>query len=378
MKVNNFDYIFIGGGCASLSLAMNIKKNCITKYSFLIIEANKKYEDDKSWCFWSKKDNYLRDLIEKAWDQWSFSLNNNEVTHKNAEYKYFYVRSISFYKNAVKQINNTKNIDILFGQTVNCIKKKRNVYEVVTNKSKYIAKFILDTRPQKNAFKTNPFLYQSFLGYEILLDKKHDFNKKLYLMKDMCSIRNSFFFNYILGLSKYSLLFEITSFSKKKHSKDYLSYKLEDTLKKYGINKYKIIRTEYGIIPMGFMKKRNSSNQGYVIAGASSGALRPSSGYAFLRIQDWAKECAFSIKRKGTLLPHPKQKRTQYILDYLFLYILQNNLKLAPYIFFTFFKRICPASFVRFMTDKNNILDIFKIIFAMPKRIFLLCLIKKS
>ena len=48
MNKTNYDYIILGGGCAALSLAINIIKNNINESSFLIVEKRSHYFDDRS------------------------------------------------------------------------------------------------------------------------------------------------------------------------------------------------------------------------------------------------------------------------------------------------------------------------------------------
>ena len=46
----------------------------INSSSFLILEKRKKYTDDRSWCFWSEKENTLNKLISYSWDSFSIGL----------------------------------------------------------------------------------------------------------------------------------------------------------------------------------------------------------------------------------------------------------------------------------------------------------------
>ena len=64
-KRHEYDFIILGGGCASLSFAVELTKNQVNKYKFLILEDRKKYEDDKSWCFWHSKENPFSTLVSK-------------------------------------------------------------------------------------------------------------------------------------------------------------------------------------------------------------------------------------------------------------------------------------------------------------------------
>ena len=132
-----FDYILIGGGCASLSLALKIIDKNIKDPKFLILEERKLYKDDRSWCYWSGKKNISNKIIEKSWDKWKFSLSNKTHSHKGIYFSYNYVRSITFYKKALKAINQTKNIKIHLNEKVIEAKKENSFYKITSNKQIY-------------------------------------------------------------------------------------------------------------------------------------------------------------------------------------------------------------------------------------------------
>ena len=73
MKAKSFDYVILGGGCAALSLASHISDKKINNLSFLILEKEKKYTDDRKAGASGQK-NTLNKLISYSWNNFSFSL----------------------------------------------------------------------------------------------------------------------------------------------------------------------------------------------------------------------------------------------------------------------------------------------------------------
>ena len=67
-KINISDFVILGGGCSALSFINQVIEQRIMKYSFIIIEKQKKYVDDKSWCFWSEKIKKNKNIIEASWN----------------------------------------------------------------------------------------------------------------------------------------------------------------------------------------------------------------------------------------------------------------------------------------------------------------------
>ena len=371
MKNKEIDYIILGGGCSALSFALELNKNNIYNYSFLIIESRARYEDDRSWCFWQSKENSNKELISKSWKDFSISFQGQKIIHSSSQYQYHYIRSIDFYNYAMKFIKKSPNINIILGERAVKISNLKNKFLVQTDKKKYIAKNILDTRPKKNIYISSPFLFQSFLGYEISASNNKLKQTRAGIMENMRYEKKNFLFDYILPLNKNTFLVEITSFSRSKLSNKTLKAFLEKSLINNQFTNYKVIRKEYGVIPMGFIKKNTYKNsKNYFYAGSLGGAVRASSGYAFLRIQEWAKESAVYLKKNGKLLSHPKENIIIHAFDKCFLRVLEKNISSAPFIFYFFLNRITTVSFIRFMIGNARLVDYLKIILAMPKKYF--------
>ncbi len=372
MLNKKIDYIILGGGCSALNLAVEVSKRQINDLSFLIIERREKYSDDRSWCFWDHKTSNNKELISKSWKKFSFSFNNKRVVSKSTEFSYHYIRSIDFYNYAIENINKAKNISLNLGENVFEVIENKENFTVKSDKNSYIARNILDTRQKNDIFQDSPLLFQSFLGFEISLKKNKRSNDTVGIMENMRYNKDHFLFDYILPITKDSVLVEATSFSKTQLSAKKMERYLQESLKKNNFFDYKIIRKEYGVIPMGFLKKKSfNNNNNYFFGGSLGGAVRPSSGYAFLRIQQWAEDAANMLKNEKKLISHPRDNIIIYFLDRIFLKVLEKNISLAPFIFFTFFQRISTTSFLRFMNGNANLVDYLKVINAMPKKYFL-------
>ena len=106
MKKNKIvDFIILGGGCSGLSFLNHIIEKKIKSYSFIVIEKKRKYHDDKSWCFWEKNNKKFVKITEKNWDSFSFNLKGKTNFLKSRNYKYYYIRSIKFYKSIIDKIS---------------------------------------------------------------------------------------------------------------------------------------------------------------------------------------------------------------------------------------------------------------------------------
>ena len=196
MNNNISDFVILGGGCSALSFINQVIEKKVTKYSFIIIEKQKKYADDKSWCFWSENIKKNKNIVEASWSSFSFNLGRKTNFLSSINFKYYYIRSIKFYESIKKKISNCSHIMLKLNETIISINNKKNYYEVITNKDVYLAKNVLDTRPNINIYKKNPFLYQCFVGYEIKSGEKINLKKNnAYLMHNMHTANNKFYPN---------------------------------------------------------------------------------------------------------------------------------------------------------------------------------------
>ena len=113
------------------------------------------------------------------------------------------------------------------------------------------------------------------------------------------------------------------------------------------------------------------NNSHIIHAGVAAGAARPSTGYAFLRIQSWASQCALSLSQEG-IPQHQKQDPTwMQWADKLFLKVIEDPYTDKPETFLRLARGMCPNHFVRFLSADAQIIDLARAIYALPKKPFL-------
>lgn len=56
-----YDMIFLGGGCAALSLLVRlVQSGQFAGFRFLVVDPDRKTANDRTWCFWEKGVGYLK------------------------------------------------------------------------------------------------------------------------------------------------------------------------------------------------------------------------------------------------------------------------------------------------------------------------------
>jgi lycopene beta-cyclase len=114
----HYDLIILGGGCAGLSLALRLAELGKQSPKTLIIEKRPAYSNDRTWCFWEKKESFP-DLTNKKWAK---ALFKNESLEKKMDlnpYQYSMIKGLVFYKSTFDLIAKEPNITFLQQKVIN-------------------------------------------------------------------------------------------------------------------------------------------------------------------------------------------------------------------------------------------------------------------
>ena len=357
-----YDVAIVGAGCAGLSLATQLGSSA-PDLSVVLLDSRRQYENDRTWCFWSSGNSTVEDLIEMRWQRWRFADKmNRSILHNGQLYHYACVRSERFYRHALQQIASV-NYNLHLDSPVSTISSSARGIQITAGDKEFIAHQVIDTRPNKH---TNAELYQVFAGFEIETDSAVFDPDEVGLMEDMTADRQGFRFVYTLPFSSRKALIEITRFAPHPIQPNTLNSELEAYLVGRNLHSARIVRQEYGLLPMDLNTKLKSKDPRIIHAGMSAGAIRAATGYAFQRIQDWAQSCAASIAKGGPALPHAPEKPLRGWLDSVFLTALKRNPHDGADYFLKIANALPPDAFARFMTDSGNIVDYARLVTALP------------
>ena len=348
--MKEFDYVIIGGGCAGLSLAYELEiNNKLKDKSLAIIENREKYERDKTWSFWKVFDHNFQDCVIKSWN--NFTINTPDASRelKSEKFPYQSIDSGKFYNKVNTKLKSNKNINFF-----------KSLDEIDSSNS-VIFNSVNESIPDKSK------LWQHFQGIEIET-KKNIFDEEIFNLMDFnCDQKDAVHFFYTLPFSKNKALVETTWLSNLESDvyKDY-DIQLENYIKNnLRIKEYKINYTEKGAIPLYYP----NTNNNYINIGTVGEMTRLSTGYTFLNIQEHSKyirENLDNISNKERF----KLNNKYIFLDKIFLKVVKNNPEQMPSIFFNLFK-VKADAFIKFMSNKSNLVDDLSIILKMPKFTFL-------
>ena len=286
-----YDFIFLGAGCASLSLLMRmIRSGKFTGKKILLFDKESKTKNDRTWCFWESENGFFEGIVYKKWDKLSFFSDEFSETLAISPYQYKMIRGIDFYNYCFSEIEKSRNIDIYYGDLKDWRHHKDGLTFFIDDQQLHLPGATIFNSIYKPGEGNSKIisLLQHFKGWVIETDDTVFDPRIATLMDFRIPQHHGTTFVYVMPFSGRQALVEYTLFSK-----DLLSQReYEEGLKSYikdvlGIKSYRVIDNEFGIIPMTTKKFDIYTGFAYNI-GISGGQTKASSGYTFQFIQKQA------------------------------------------------------------------------------------------
>jgi lycopene beta-cyclase len=374
----DYDLIILGGGCAGLSLALRLAKLQAQCPRTLIMERRPAYSNDRTWCFWGDISEPVRHLVGHAWKTIQLRHGPRSVTVDCRASPYRMISGDTFYRAALQAIAENPRINLMLGtpplaQPIQVRNKWQVEMEWEGREIRCQSAAIVDTRPTQTLPPQASLLWQSFTGHEIECETARFDPSSAELMNFTGPSNDGISFNYVLPLTPSRVLVEATVFGPTPAGLKQLNASLAlATQRLMNGASYTVIRSENGVLPMGLRQPHNQlADITYIRAGLTAGAARPSTGYAFQRIQRWADACCLALSKGAPPLPHAPDPRLLRGLDSLFLSVLRSHPESAPGLFLDLFEKTPTASMVRFLSDRGTWRDYCHVAAALPAGPFL-------
>lgn len=378
--MKQYDYIIAGGGCAGLSLAYYLSQSALRSKRVLLIDAEKKEHNDRTWCFWEDQPATFEDVVAREWPVLSFSDEKGERPASLGSLRYKMIRGADFYRKVNAAIDSLPNFEFLQANITEMGDSASGAY-VIADGRRFEAGWAFNSLFRNDARNENPqghhFLLQHFVGWWIKCPEPVFDPGKATLMDFRTPQYRSTRFLYVLPFSEREALVEHTVFSRQKlHPKSYeraLESYISDTL---GVGSYSIKEVERGVIPMTDRPFPVTLGAHIINIGTAGGAVKPTTGYAFLNIQRQVKHIVAQLSANGSpLLPPPAARRFRFY-DSILLNILQHHGEEGKPIFSALFRRNGMLKILRFLKEETSVWEEARIFASLPFIPFLMALLR--
>lgn len=356
-----YDYIFAGGGAAGLSLAFRLIRELPGRPSILILDKDKKEQNDRTWCFWSAQPSPFDEVVFHSWDRLRFVSDGFERTFDIRPYRYAMIRGIDFYHHTRQELRRSPQVEFI-QENVTGITDCGEVAIVKTENAQYSGKWVFDSTFKLEEFIPYPARYhyvmQHFKGWEI--ETRQDiFDPEVFTMFDFRTPQQGAMrFVYILPFSTRSALVEYTLFSASLLKPEEYDVALQQYLQEIlGVQEYEITAVESGKIPMTDHPFIRKPGPRIMNIGTKGGLVKPSTGYAFHRIQRDCAQIVESIKTFQIPDHIPPTRSTHKLNDSIMLQLMYRRGDLMQSIFTDLFRNNPIDRLFRFLDEESSWLD---------------------
>jgi lycopene beta-cyclase len=280
------------------------------------------------------------------------------------------IRGLDFYDFTRSELSVRPNIDFLTAAITQTWETPDSVL-VNAGGETFQADWVFDSRFGPDDLHPDPnryhYLKQHFLGWE--LETNQDvFDPAVPILFDFRTPQmGSMRFIYILPFTPRSALVEYTLFSAEILKVEDYENGLRDYLQRVlKVDDFKILAIENGAIPMTDHPLDRRSGSRVLNIGTRGGRVKPSSGYAFMRIQQDSAAIVHSLERVGHPFQLPVTPPRYRLFDSLLLQILYRRGDLSEEVFTALFQHNPVRRILGFLDETGGLWDNLRVMASVP------------
>jgi len=374
-----YDFILAGGGAAGLSLALRLAQ-AFPDRKILILDREPKRTNDRTWCFWSVHPSPYPTATFRTWDRLAFYGLNFSKTYVLSPYCYYLIRGIDFYRHAYDRLSSFPNVRFEYGE-VDRIQEDQEHTSVSLNGMAFEGKWVFSSLYDPKKITKQPrryhYLKQHFRGWEIETSTRC-FDPQMPTLFDFRIPQDGQMrFMYILPFSEREAMVEYTLFSPELLTDEEYDSALQnyiaDTLK---IKEFRIKAVENGVIPMSDQPLPRKLGERILAVGTLGGRVKPSSGYAFLRIQKDSEAIVRSLLQQGHPFDLPDSPSRYHLFDSIMLQVMQRHGGEMHHIFTQLFRNNPIQRVFAFLDENQSFPEDLKILASLPPLPFIRALLR--
>jgi lycopene beta-cyclase len=290
-------------------------------------------------------------------------------------YRYNMIRGADLHRRVRGALERNAQATTLHGTVERIDDGAEGAYVVVDGRT-YAGRWVFDSRFPLSALTGDqaPYVHlrQHFRGWEIETPVPA-FDPHVATFLDFRVPRSSpLSFFYVLPLSAQRALIDHVAIAAEplahhEHERSFAAY-LSGVL---GIAEHSILRVEQGVSPLTDRPFPRRIGRHIMTIGIPGGRLKPSTGYAFLRIQEDSAAIVRSLLCQGHPFAVPPSPRRYRYFDAVILRIMQRHPHWIEPIFIALFTRQPAARFLRCLDEAASWRDNLLMLPAMPARMLM-------
>jgi lycopene beta-cyclase len=378
--MKRYDYIITGCGAAGLQLALAMSEDSFFQNKrILMIDADDKRANDRTWCWWEQGSGRWDDIITKSWKRADFMSDMFEKTIDLGDYTYKMLRSADFYSYVKNKLSDCAMMEWLT-ESVLDIQEQGDRAVVITKDARYEASCVFNSivdLKAEAAISNHPWIHQHFVGW-FIRTKEPMFDESRFTMMDFrIPQHDNTRFMYVLPTSKHEALFEYTLFSGNLLARSEYEEGIRDYLNQAGIREYEIVEQEAGIIPMT-THPFHSKNTAHVLhIGSAGGWTKASTGYTFYFAGKLVVRLCAHLKKGASLKSFHSKTRFAFY-DAVLLDVLYRRNDVGADFFTSVYQHNSIERVFRFLNEESSLTEELQIVLHSSPRKELIRSVRRS
>ena len=370
------DILIAGAGAAGLSLACQLVRGPLRERSMLIVDYETKDQNDRTWCYWTAQPTLFDPIVCHSWRHLRVVAPEFNRTLDLGGYRYDMIRAGDFYRFAHEIVGIGPSVRLARGR-VERIEDGPEAAQVAVDGEIITATWVFDSRfawsELERETRTDAqchLLRQEFAGWEIETARDAFDSDQPTLMDFRTPQGAGLRFAHVLPLSGRQALVDFVVCAVNPPGPATLAHQLDHYLRDVlTVESYRVLREEHGITPMTDWPFPRRADRHVMTIGLHGGRAKPSTGYAFMRIQQDAEAIAASLAQHGHPFAVPPGARRYRYFDAVLLDILQHHPEDTVSLFAALFQRNSAERIFRFLDGEASLWENLHMVPSLPSRL---------
>ncbi len=379
MMEPTYDFVIAGGGLSGLSLACRLKESALRDRTLCIVDKDAKTENDRTWGFWADEPTLFDAVISRSWERFQIIGEDFSRVIPLGDYRYQVIRGVDFYRYAHQRLKQAGAVEFKLG-TIRIIEDGRASACVYVDDRPICGHWVFDSLPYRTP-REAPYqrLCMHFRGWEVETPVPAFDPETMTFLDFRTPQEGEMRFFYVLPFTERRALVEYTVFSRqvlrRAHYEASIRRYLLDVLQ---ISDYTICSEERGAVPITDDPLVRTLGRRVMAIGARAGRIKPSTGYAFMRVQKDSEEIVESLLLQGHPFDVPDDPDLYDVLDAVMLKAMDTQGDHIKKAFTAMFKRNPVDHILRFLDEEATPWQNLMLVATMPPHVFLHALLKVS
>jgi len=363
--------VIAGAGAGGLSLLRQLKASALEPMHITMIEPDPSSIEHRNWCQWVPF-GQLSAYHTSAWS--SIKTRTPRGTYISKASQWTYARTTGgAYRAEVERMPSHHRVEWVQARVLGIDYDPGSDKALVTSNVGVMEADVAFTSVHREP--ANSPLWQHFHGWEIEADRDvFDPDCATLMDFDVEQVADGVVFMYVLPYNARRALVECTAFSPAAWDAEHYECHLQAYLEKeYALveGNYTRVAEETGRIPMRLDASVGIINAKTWPIGSLANTIKPSTGYAFTRIQDACRHIVHTWERTG-LPALPEQAAGRFAwYDKLMLDIIDREPELMVPVFDRLFKGNSIDDVFTFLDEKSSLMQDARMFMKLPKKPFL-------